>query len=281
MQSIFTFSQKASIKKLAIGSFDGFHLGHLELLRHLGENSALLIISKPKPSSLTPALKMQELSPYPLIFVDFETIKGLSGDIFLKSLKAEFVNLEEIIVGEDFCFGKDRAFKALDIEKLSGIKSCIVPEVKLNGIGVHSSFIKEFLSRGEIKKANAFLGRAYEIKGRLIKGQGIGKKELFATLNLEVQGYFLPKNGVYASFCLCKNKLFRSVSFIGIRSTDAHFSIETHILEDGFEKECLNDAEELRLIFKDFLRENQKFEKLEFLKTQIAKDRKQALVCLG
>lgn len=270
MLSISTTIVKDKVKSLAIGSFDGIHLGHKKLIDYLDDQGILLIIDKFKGKKLCTNQDKSFLTKKEIVELDFKDIKTLDGKEFLQFLKKEFRNLKLIIVGYDFSFGKNRAYKANDIEMLSGIKTIIVDEFSINGVGVHTSLIKEYLKQGDIKKANSFLGRNYGIKGRLIKGQGLGSKELFATLNLECKDYFLPKDGVYATFIKFKNQSYKSVSFIGIRSSDNNFSIESHILEE-FDNE-LKLHEILELEFVDYIRENQKFEDLNKLKNQISKD---------
>lgn len=270
MLSISTTIVKDKVKSLAIGSFDGIHLGHKKLIDYLDDQGILLIIDKFKGKKLCTNQDKFFLTKKEIVELDFKDIKTLDGKEFLQFLKKEFRNLKLIIVGYDFSFGKNRAYKANDIEMLSGIKTIIVDEFSINGVGVHTSLIKEYLKQGDIKKANSFLGRNYSIKGRLIKGQGLGSKELFATLNLECKDYFLPKDGVYATFIKFKNQSYKSVSFIGIRSSDNNFSIESHILEE-FDNE-LKLHEILELEFVDYIRENQKFENLNKLKNQISKD---------
>lgn len=278
MLNISTITPKHKIEALAIGCFDGLHLGHLELIKHLGENSALLMIDKFKSKKLCSNKQKQELSKKELIELDFKNIKDLDGKDFFDELKKELPNLKHIVVGYDFSFGKDRKYKAEDIESISGLKTTIVPEYKIGSKAVHTTLIKDFLSRGELKKANEFLGRVYCIEGILVKGQGLGSKELFATLNLECKEHFLPKNGVYATFCEIRGKVYKSVSFIGVRFSDKNFAIETHILEDfKLEPEL---GEPLKLSFIKFLRENQNFSELSLLKAQISKDIKQALKIL-
>lgn len=270
MLSISTTIVKDKVKSLAIGSFDGIHLGHKKLIDYLDDQGILLIIDKFKGKKLCTNQDKFFLTKKEIVELDFKDIKTLDGKEFLQFLKKEFRNLKLIIVGYDFSFGKNRAYKANDIEMLSGIKTIIVDEFSINGVGVHTSLIKEYLKQSDIKKANSFLGRNYSIKGRLIKGQGLGSKELFATLNLECKDYFLPKDGVYATFIKFKNQSYKSVSFIGIRSSDNNFSIESHILEE-FDNE-LKLHEILELEFVDYIRENQKFEDLNKLKNQISKD---------
>ncbi|QWU80170.1 bifunctional riboflavin kinase/FAD synthetase [Campylobacter novaezeelandiae] len=270
MLSISTTIVKDKVKSLAIGSFDGIHLGHKKLIDYLDDQGILLIIDKFKGKKLCTNQDKFFLTKKEIVELDFKDIKTLDGKEFLQFLKKEFRNLKLIIVGYDFSFGKNRAYKANDIEMLSGIKTIIVDEFSINGVGVHTSLIKEYLKQGDIKKANSFLGRNYGIKGRLIKGQGLGSKELFATLNLECKDYFLPKDGVYATFIKFKNQNYKSVSFIGIRSSDNNFSIESHILEEFDDELKLHEI--LELEFVDYIRENQKFEDLNKLKNQISKD---------
>ncbi len=278
MLNISTTIQKSKIKALAIGCFDGLHLGHLELIKHLGENSALLVIDKFASKKLCTNAQKKELSKKELIELDFKSIMAMEGEDFLEALKKEFVNLEHIVVGYDFYFGKDKKYKASDIERLSGLKTTIIAEFKKGGKAVHTSLIKDFLSKGEVEKANELLGRVYSIEGNLIKGQGLGAKRLFATLNLECEEYFLPKNGVYASFCKIKERIYKSVSFIGVRFSDNNFAIETHILEDF--KLYLRVGEKIKLGFVKFLRENKNFKDLSLLKYQISRDIEEALEIL-
>lgn len=270
MLSISTTIVKDKVKSLAIGSFNGIHLGHKKLIDHLDDQGILLIIDKFKGKKLCTNQDKFFLTKKEIVELDFKDIKTLDGKEFLQFLKKEFRNLKLIVVGYDFSFGKNRAYKANDIEMLSGIKTIIVDEFSINGVGVHTSLIKEYLKQGDIKKANSFLGRNYGIKGRLIKGQGLGSRELFATLNLECKDYFLPKDGVYATFIKLKNQNYKSVSFIGIRSSDNNFSIESHILEEFDDELKLHEI--LELEFVDYIRENQKFEDLNKLKNQISKD---------
>lgn len=276
--SFFTYTQKQKIEILALGCFDAFHLGHLKLLEHLNtQNSALLIIDKFQTNRLVPKEKMQTLCAFDLIFIDLERIKEFSAKEFLAILQAEFTHLKTLIVGEDFRFGKNRSAGAGDIERLSSLKAIVVNEFKIQGVAVHSKLIKAYLSNGEIDKANALLGRNYAVEGDLIRGQGLGKKELVPTLNVDMKNYFLPKNGVWASFCKVQNKIFKSVSFLGHRSTDDKFSVESHILDENFTHLKLVENEQIAIIFKAFLRDNQRFDDLTLLKAQIQKDCQNAL----
>jgi len=118
-------------------------------------------------------------------------------------------------------------------------------------------------------EVNHLLGRAYEIEGRVVQGQGLGKKELVPTINLNVYDYALPKNGVYATRTNIENEWFESISFLGIReTTDGDFAIETYIIE----KDILITNHKIKIEFIAYIRENRKFPDLKSLKNQILLD---------
>lgn len=276
MKSFSTTIPKSNIDSLAIGSFDGIHLAHQELIKRLSSNGALLVIDK-KSANLTPKDRRAYYSKHPCFYCDFEKIKDLSGKEFVDYLKSEFANLKKIVVGYDFSFGKNRANSANDLKEFFDGSVEIVEEFKIDGLSVHSSTIRELLKSGEIKKANKLLGRQYCLSGKVIRGQGLGKKELVPTINLEVSDYLLPKSGVYATKTKVKDKIFDSVSFIGIRvSTDGKFSVETHLLTD----DEIAPSSSIEICFFEYLRENKKFESLNELKEQIEKDIIRVKECL-
>jgi riboflavin kinase/FMN adenylyltransferase len=117
--------------------------------------------------------------------------------------------------------------------------------------------------------ANKLLGRTYRIEGEVVQGQGLGKKELVPTINLNVKAYQLPLEGVYVTRTRIESAWLDSVSFLGHRvTTDDSFAVETHILE----KELGEMQGEIELEFVDFIRANQKFDSLDALRQQIQDD---------
>ncbi|MGP1560516.1 MAG: riboflavin kinase [Helicobacteraceae bacterium] len=170
---------------------------------------------------------------------------------------------------------------------------CVVEDVQLEGASIHATDIISLVRAGELKRANFYLGRAYMLEGAVIRGQGLGAKSLYPTINLQAQsGYAVPKEGVYvgqteifsagsvvaaapseqsvAPACkISAGGLLPSVIFVGHRlSTDDSFCIETHILNGVVPAQ----AATLKLHFIDFLRENKKFAKLSELKAAITAD---------
>ena len=276
MPNFSTLLTKDNITAVAIGHFDGVHRGHKELLKRLGVYGGLVVIDKNK-ANITPGLKRAEYSRYPCFLYDFNEIKGLSGEEFIALLKRDFKNLQKIVVGFDFRFGRGRAWDKYDLARIFDGEVEIVDEFCFEGMGVHSSAIREYIKQGEIYKANRLLGREYSVEGRVIKGQGIGSRELVPTLNLDIKNYLLPREGVYATRTRIGYKTYGSVTFIGNRvSTDGNFSVETHVLNEN-----IADARDVAVCFIKRLRDNRKFESLEGLKRQIYIDIKQAMEFVG
>lgn len=259
---------KNEVRAAAIGHFDGIHKGHKELIKKLGQNGALIIIESNK-ANLTPKDRREEYSGVPCFYYDLKDIKDLRGDEFINLLKVDFVNLEKIVVGYDFKFGRDRAWDKFDLRNIFNGEVVMVDEFSFDNLGVHSSAIRRFLRDGDIYRANRLLGREYSVKGKVITGQGIGKKQLFPTLNLDITPYIIPKDGVYATRTKIDDNTYNSITFIGNRlSTDGVFSIESHLLGVSL----LQTPSEVRTCFVDRIRDNRKFDNLEDLKSQIQKD---------
>ncbi len=253
------------IKAIAIGSFDGMHLAHQVLI---SRTQAVVIIER-NSGYLTPGYKRSLYTDRTCFFYHFDKIKRLSPKAFVAKLQEDFPKLEKIVVGYDFAFGKNKEGDAALLKMLFSAEVEVVDEITIDGISIHSRVIKNYLKEGDIQMANLLLGREYLVEGRIIRGQGLGKKELVPTLNLKIEEYQLPLEGVYATRTKVGNLWYDSVSFIGHRvTTDGSFAVETHLLE--CEVEC--GAEKAAVKFVDFLRANQKFESLEALKRQIIED---------
>lgn len=289
------------ITSLAIGKFDGLHLGHKKLLDLLGDRGAVLIIDKaikcdnhnginneqnphiqsdqnpPHQGFLTSLRDRLDRLPNAYV-VEFASVAQMSGEEFVATLLESLPSLETIIVGYDFRFGKDRLYGADDLRHLCGLRQrrwrqavqvVIVPKVCYGEIPLHASVIKSFVQHGDIAVANAMLGWHYTITGDVIRGQGIASKELFPTINIRTQGYVLPANGVYAAR-VCEKM---AISFFGHRvSTDGAYAIESHIIDS----EITQVPEQLTIQMYKKIRENRRFDSLQELKAQIECDIKQA-----
>jgi riboflavin kinase/FMN adenylyltransferase len=259
----------SKVEAIAIGGFDGMHVGHRALFDALGEHGAIVVIETGY-ANLTPKKEREHYTHYPMYYYPLEEIRHLEGLEFVELLTRKFPNLKKIVVGYDFHFGKNRRYSHNDLKTFFAGDVCVIDEVSHNGDSIHSHKIRAKLQIGDIAGANQFLGHNYQVKGRVICGQGIGKDQLVPTINLECEGFLLPKEGVYAALTRIDDEehFHPSVVFVGHRvSTDGSFAVESHIL-DGIVGECLSAT----VSFVSFLRENQKFESLQELKNTIKKD---------
>jgi len=253
----------AKVERLAIGAFDGIHLGHRALIDRA---DGVLIIEK--GARLTPGKSRCRYVGKPCFFYPIEAIRELDAIQFLQKVRHDFPNLKGLVVGYDFAFGKDRRFNVDHLRHLFDGEVEVVDEVRVDGIPVHSRTIRELLASGAISQANRLLGRCYQIEGRHVPGQGIGSRELVPTINVAVKDYLIPKDGVYLTY----TNQIPSLTFVGRRLTlDGSFTIETHLLAPP-----PANLDPVRICFLDYLRPNRKFATLAQLKAQIQEDIRQA-----
>ncbi|PLY05717.1 MAG: bifunctional riboflavin kinase/FAD synthetase [Arcobacter sp.] len=259
---------KKNITAIAIGGFDGMHLAHHKLFDQLGDNGGIVAIESGY-ANLTPKTYRQEYSNYPIYYYILDNIKHLTGEEFISLLKEEFPNLKRIVVGFDFCFGKNRKNCIPELTKLFKGEVVVVKEVKLDEIAIHSRIIREYIKNGEIKIVNRLLGREYKIFGKQIKGQGLGSKSFVPTININVDDFILPNEGVYATKTIINEKEYNSITFLGHRvTTDGTYAVETHILDENIK----NRFSVVQIKFIDKIRDNKKFDSFEELKKQIEED---------
>ena len=247
--------------KATIGGFDGMHIAHIELIKR---SDCYLVIEK--NSTLTPFFSRIEYNSKLLNLLELKNIKNFSKEEFIDIL----INygIKEIIVGYDFRFGKNRSGSIEDLKKAFRVE--VIEEIKYKNIPIHSRVIRELIKKNEIKKANTLLGHNYKIKGIQIKGQGLGSKKFLPTINLQLLYNYTLLNGIF----LTKTNGYFSITFIGKRSTDENFAIETHILNKEWR---IKKGELINIEFLEFIRENRKFNSLDELKKAILKDKEDAL----
>ncbi len=279
-----------------IGTFDGMHLGHQELLKHTyiigGEKYTVVTFNEMPQKTLKDKnykyminkldrekLLMAQHATV-VIYFDFEIIKDLDPSNFCKKLNEKY-GINKIVVGEDFKFGKDRTG---DIEFLKGYFNdnnvSVVPNKLVNGSKVSSSSIRDYLMKGDINFVNKLLGRDYSITGVVIYGNGVGTKLGFPTANLDIdKNYRLPKNGVYAVTVVLEssNDEYSGMVNIGFRPTLGSTSNSLNIEVNIFNFDSSIYGERLTLKFNNFLREEKKFNTLDDLSKQLSKDKSAAI----
>jgi len=261
--------KNAQISSIAIGSFDGVHLAHQKLI----EQSDGVVIIERGCGTLTHGYRRSLYINKPIFIYHFETLSSLTPKAFIAMICQDFPQLQKIVVGYDFAFGYQKKGNIQTLQEIFEGEVVVVEEVMFNTVSIHSRTIKKYIQNGNIAMANTLFGRAYEMIGKVIQGQGIGSKALVSTINISVEEYLLPQDGVYASRILVDGVWYNSISFIGHRtSTDDAFAIETHILQKSIELK----NHDIKLQWIGFIRENQKFEDLKELKAQILIDIQQA-----
>lgn len=286
---------------LAIGMFDGYHLGHREVVRMAAR---LADASHPKgisaaftfnvhPSSVVRPDRTPKLI-YPLAkkieclesagidyacVVDFtEELCRLSAEDFVISLTKAFPNLQHICVGRDFGFGHRRLGDVSLLQSIGpalGFRVHEIPAVKVNGTNVSSTHIRKLLSTGKLNEAEAMIGRKPSISGIVAEGRRLGRTIGVPTANIDVDGLCLPPFGVYAGLTRVQNQQYPSVMNLGVRPSvkDSQSSpnvanAEIHIL--NFSEDLYGESLEFTLM--DFLRPEKKFDSLDLLKKQIQID---------
>jgi riboflavin kinase/FMN adenylyltransferase len=281
---------------ITIGSFDGLHLGHRQLLQFLNEKAAqqnaksLVISFLPHPriffnsqkdffllndaSEKTALLASMDIDYLMQLPFDKE-FASQSAEEFVKKI-IEILKPKAVVLGYDHKFGKNRTGSKETFEAMHKVYNNFeifnFEEQKLNFDKIDSTTIRNCIKKGEVTKANQLLGYDYQLAGEVVKGKKLGRTINFPTANLDVfeKMKLIPMNGVYKTSIQVQDVWYRSITNIGIRPTVSGVgqTIETHIFD--FEKSIYGEKVVLR--FEKFIRPEQKFESLDALKAQIQRD---------
>ena len=280
---------------LTIGSFDGVHLGHQDLIRKMvrrakRENLPVVVLTfYPHPSVVlrgrapsyyitAPDEKAALLGQLEVDYVitqtfDLELSQIEAGD-FLDRLNAHLA-FEHLWAGEDFALGHERRGNRHYLEHESherDFKFHIVPPMVVGGEVVSSTRVREALRSGDVARAATYLGRPFELPGTVAEGAGRGKEMGIPTANLEIWDRAYPGTGVYACFAELDGAIVHAVTNIGFRPTfeeDLETPIvEAHLLD--FDGEVY--GKEINLVFIERLRDEMQFADSDALLVQIHSD---------
>jgi riboflavin kinase/FMN adenylyltransferase len=272
---------------LAIGNFDGMHLGHQALLKYL--------IEVAKTKKLTPAVMTFE--PHPREFFTplnaperlsnlreklerFEALgvekvfvcafnrhfAAISAQDFMQNILRDKLNVNSILVGEDFRFGAKRAGAIADF-KLNSFDLISMPQVNLSGERVSSTRVRNALAVGDLQAASQLLGRHYSISGKVVHGAKRGRELGFPTANIHMRHERPALTGVYA----VKLDGLNAIANLGVRPTVSgvpKLLLEVHVLD--FYGDLYGKHVHVEFMHK--IREEKKFESLDALKAHIAID---------
>lgn len=286
-----------------IGTFDGLHIGHQALLRELRATATnmgmrpAVITFDPIPSAvLAPEKTLPQISNTServsllrsfgfetVILLSFnEHLAGLTAEEFMLLLKEKYA-VEALLLGYDHHFGKGAKLQFEDYEALGqqlGIRVLRANPLERYGSAVSSSRIRSYLLEGRVREANELLGRAYSISGQVVGGLQIGRSLGYPTANIKPNDpqKLVPADGVYAvrvwlDRCSCGEKRSRydGMLYIGDRPTlggGLARTIEVNIFDLSANLYALG----IKIEFVDYIRGNQRFDSLEALQAQIARD---------
>ncbi|HET7437629.1 MAG TPA: bifunctional riboflavin kinase/FAD synthetase [Thermoanaerobaculia bacterium] len=280
-----------------IGNFDGMHVGHQQIVRgvverarELGRPSAVITFH-PHPLSivapdrvpqqiLTLAQKeeiLREMGVDAMLVVPFtHEFSRWTADRFIEEFLVNALQVTEVRIGRDFCFGAGREGnfqKLVAAGAQQGFTAVAVDEVRIRGMRVSSSIVRDAIAKGALRIVSAALGRTYFVDGRVATGRKLGRKMGFPTVNVDPANDLFPRGGVFITTCRFESfsRSFEGVTNIGVRPTlyeNYARTIESHILD--FDSNVYGDT--VRLYFHKLLRREQQFRSALELTNQIRND---------
>ncbi len=280
---------------VALGNFDGVHVGHRKLIETAAEkaaekglSSAVFTFSN-HPKSLIPGAKPVKNIVYPIekealiealgieYYFNFEFTKDImtmSPEDFVRVFLHDMVNAREVVCGFNYHFG----YKGEGDTKLLrilgakyGFRVNEVKAVSVDGDVVSSTLIRNTIMAGEMEECARYLGRNYDIAGEVVVGNRLGRTIGFPTSNIMIDETMVtPPNGVYVTYCIYNGVKYPSITNVGIKPTVGTFkkNMETHIF--NFDKELYGKKIKVEFIKKT--RDEVKFQSIEELSAQIARD---------
>lgn len=278
---------------IALGNFDGVHKGHMELINRAVKNAKTLNIKSSLLLFNEHTDNLVKVGKKDIITTNqtkFEIIEDLGVDIiylinftrefmsytpimFLKDFLADNLKIKGIVVGYDYTYGYK---KSGDVDFLNKNKDLfnsvdVIDQISSHGVKISSTLIRSLIEEGKLKEANELLSRPYKLIGEIIHAKGLGKKMGYPTANLKlIDNFVIPRFGVYDTDIIINGERFRASTNIGTNPTVEHdgIKIEAHILD--FNRDIYGEIVELELL--DFVRPELKFDSIEELFEQIAKD---------
>jgi riboflavin kinase / FMN adenylyltransferase len=285
---------------VAIGNFDGVHLGHQALLaetrRRAGaERAAVALTFMPHPARvLAPAKAPPLIMPLPRrltllgeVGADVVVIQpftpefaAVEADDFVRRVLARELGAADVVVGFDFSFGRGRAGNVQRLQALGselGISVAVIPPVSVDGLPCSSTRVRALVAAGDMRRAAALLGRPFELEGVVVRGAARGRSLGFPTANLAAETELAPRLGIYAARARLADgpddatahvaavSVGRNPTFTG---PDAPITVEAHLLD--FTGDLY--GRRLRLEMIEWLRDEQKFDSVQALVAQIGAD---------
>jgi len=281
---------------VTIGTFDGIHLGHKKILSRLIKSSknkdlnSVVLTFFPHPRIILnkynevkmidtldeKIIHLNEIGIDSLVIHPFDkNFSLLSANQFIKDFLVDKLKIKHIIIGYDHRFGKGREASVTDLKNYADDYDFTVEEIKaqeIEKITVSSTKIRNSINQGDIKTTEKYLGRYFNLTGKVVKGDGLGKKINYPTANIFIEETYkiIPKDGVYLVETIIEDKLFNGMMNIGHRPTIGTNvkSIEVHLF--NFNEDIYGQVISIKMISK--IRDEKKFSSIQALKEQLVKD---------
>ncbi|MDF9798442.1 riboflavin kinase/FMN adenylyltransferase [Catalinimonas alkaloidigena] len=288
------------------GTFDGVHIGHRKILKRLVEiarqrsGETVVVTFWPHPRMVLhpedDTLKLlstfeEKVKIFEQVGIDHvvripftRAFSQLSSEAFIRNILVKKIDTQYLIIGYDHRFGKNRegSFDYLkeNADKY-GFQVEEIPRQDVDHVGVSSTKIRNALEGGDIFTANEYLGQPYQITGKVVKGDQLGRSWGFPTANLVVPERYklIPEDGIYACRVRWEGKQFEGMMYIGVRPTIN--GVQRNIEVNIFDFDTQIYGETLQVEFIGQIRADMKYENIELLKAQLAVDREDALKILA
>ena len=281
---------------IAIGNFDGIHLGHQRLLEYCialaRESGAVataltfepppLKVLRPEAAPLRISTNGQRMEWFAALGMEAAVVlpftmelSRLAPEEFVEEILVRQLQVRAVVVGDNFRFGHKQAGDVKFLRELGmrdGFDVIVHEPVVMDGEIVSSTAIRKLISQGDVTRAARMLGRAFALTGEVVQGTGTGRKFTFPTLNLRPEQELLPAKGVYITRTVLEGEpsSHRSVTNVGMRPTfnGTGLTVETHLLDYSGNF----SPKKIEVRFWKKLREEKKFAGPEELRAQIGKD---------
>ena len=283
---------------LALGFFDGIHLGHREVIKNTvdyanknGLKSAVITFSSHPAQKFNPNFEGYIMPPDKRFeyfeklgvdfcwALDFEKIMNIEAESYIKDILIKNFTPKAITSGFNHNFGKNKGGTTALLEEFShkfDYEYFEIPPVIINDVTVSSSAIREFIRQGDIENLNNFLGRKFSVSGNVIHGQKTGTKLGFKTANIPYRADCVKlKFGVYGGNVRIEDEIYKGIANFGIKPTicsNCEPLLEVHILD--FNEEIYGEA--ITVEFEKFIRAEKKFTSIGELVRQIENDMRSA-----
>lgn len=290
----YTTQLQLSNTAIAVGKFDGIHLGHQSVLQELlkqrsvGLQSVVVTFDR-SPRTITQQetessllTEQERYLVYEQMGIDAvvvlpvqQSLLQMPAEEFLEQVLCRQLGMKYIVAGSDFCFGQNRTGNTAFLKQMAekfGYRVAVLEKLQKNARDISSTYIKQLLKLGKMKEIAQLLGHPYTIVGKVVYGNQLGRTVGMPTINLLPEPVkLLPPNGVYAARVHLQDRVYSGITNIGYKPTVARkqiMGVEMHIFD--YSGNAYGEIVSMELL--QFVRPERKFPNLEAVKKQVDQD---------